>query len=145
MPIKFYSTTDEYGCFSELLAASVHARGQTLAHERALLSGTEVLDPVVREEIRKAKSPMIAARHGRSRKKPLRRDWGSVKIGVMRDAVRQKFETHADIRATLLSTGDEALIEDAPDDGFWGCGPNGSGKNMLGRSLMEVRDELRRA
>jgi ribA/ribD-fused uncharacterized protein len=61
----------------------------------------------------------------------------------MRAAVRRKFETHADIRAELLSTGDEILVENAPGDFYWGCGADGSGRNMLGIILMEVRAELR--
>jgi hypothetical protein len=38
------------------------------------------------EEIRNLKSPMVAARMGRSRKRPLRKDWESVKVQVMRRA-----------------------------------------------------------
>jgi ribA/ribD-fused uncharacterized protein len=61
----------------------------------------------------------------------------------MREAVLAKFRSHPDIRETLLSTGDEEIIENAPGDYYWGVGANGSGKNMLGRILMDVRDELR--
>ena len=42
-----------------------------------------------------------------------------------------------------LATGDEELVEDSPNDYYWGRGRSGTGKNMLGRILMEVRDELR--
>lgn len=86
---------------------------------------------------------MIAARMGRDRKKPLRRDWESVKVGVMRDAVRAKFTQHADIREILLSTGDAKIVEHTERDSYWGDGGDGSGKNMLGRILMEIRDELK--
>jgi ribA/ribD-fused uncharacterized protein len=61
----------------------------------------------------------------------------------MRAAVRTKFRAHPDWRAELLATGDEELIENAPGDYYWGCGADGSGKNMLGRILMELRAELR--
>ena len=64
---------------------------------------------------------------------------------MTRAAVRAKFRTHADLRAELLATGDEELVENAPGDYYWGCGADGSGKNMLGRILMEVRAELREA
>jgi hypothetical protein len=43
----------------------------------------------------------------------------------------------------LLGTGDEELVENAPGDYYWGCGADGSGRNMLGRILMEVRSGLR--
>jgi ribA/ribD-fused uncharacterized protein len=66
-----------------------------------------------------------------------------VKDEVMRRAVLQKFETHADIRALLLSTGDEQLVEKTADDYYWGVGTNGNGRNRLGQILMEVREVLR--
>jgi hypothetical protein len=44
----------------------------------------------------------------------LRSDWEEVKDEVMRRAVLRKFETHIDIRAILLATGDEPIIENTP-------------------------------
>ena len=38
---------------------------------------------------------------------------------------------------------DEEIIENAPHDFYWGCGRDGTGRNMLGRILMEVRTALR--
>ena len=61
----------------------------------------------------------------------------------MRRAVLRKFEVQADLRALLLGTGDEPIVENAPGDYYWGCGADGSGKNMLGIILMEVREILR--
>lgn len=49
----------------------------------------------------------------------------------------------ADPRTKLLATGDAELVEYARSDSYWGCGADGSGKNMLGRILMEVQAELR--
>jgi ribA/ribD-fused uncharacterized protein len=86
---------------------------------------------------------MIAARLGRSRKIKLRPDWESVKDEVMRRAVLKKFETHADIRALLLSTGNKTLVEKSTNDYYWGVGTNGTGRNRLGEILMEVRQILR--
>jgi hypothetical protein len=95
------------------------------------------------EEIRLAKTPKQAAIMGRDRRLPLRPDWEQVKDDVMRSAVLRKFQTHADIREILLSTGDEELVENAPGDYYWGCGKDGTGKNMLGIILMEIREIIR--
>jgi NADAR domain len=57
--------------------------------------------------------------------------------------VLRKFESHPDIAAILLGTGDEDLVEKTTGDHYWGCGSTGTGKNMLGRILMEVRATLR--
>jgi len=62
----------------------------------------------------------------------------------MRKAVLRKFETHLEIREILLATGDEEIVENSPIDYYWGCGKDGSGKNMLGQILMEVREILRK-
>jgi ribA/ribD-fused uncharacterized protein len=62
-----------------------------------------------------------------------------VKDDVMRQAVLRKFETHAALRETLLATGEEDIVENAKHDYYWGCGQDGSGKNMLGQILVEVR------
>jgi N-glycosidase YbiA len=58
-------------------------------------------------------------------------------------AVRRKFELHASLRDLLLSTGDEEIVEDAPNDYYWGAGRDGSGQNKLGMLLMRIRAELR--
>jgi ribA/ribD-fused uncharacterized protein len=69
--------------------------------------------------------------------------WEDIKVDVLRVAVRKKFESYSQLENLLLSTGDEELIEANPDDYFWGEGKDGSGKNMMGQLLMEVRAYLR--
>ena len=142
-PIRFYSTGDNYGCFSNFSAHPVFYDGQTWPTSEHCFQGQKFLNPKDRQAIRKANSPMIATRLGRDRKRPLRRDWESVKIGLMRAIVLAKFSQHDELRATLLATGDAKIIEHTDRDAFWGDGGNGSGKNWLGRILMEVREQLR--
>jgi ribA/ribD-fused uncharacterized protein len=96
------------------------------------------------EKVRQTKTPKDAANMGRDRSLPLRADWEQVKDDVMQKAVLQKFRTHADIREILLATGDEVLVENSPIDYYWGCGKDGSGRNKLGKILMEVREILRK-
>lgn len=88
---------------------------------------------------------MIAARMGRDRTKRLRRDWESVKVSVMTEALRAKFTQHAELRDILLGTADAKLVEHTTNDDYWGDGGDGSGRNMLGILLMRVREELRAA
>ena len=49
---------------------------------------------------------------------------------------------HAPIRQLLIGTADAVIIEKANGDSYWGCGPHGTGRNMLGLILMEVRNQL---
>jgi hypothetical protein len=72
-----------------------------------------------------------------------RKDWRDVREDVMRRALRAKFTQHDALRAFLLATGDDELVEDADWDSFWGNGPDGKGDNVLGKMLVELREDLR--
>lgn len=141
--INFYSVTAEFGEFSNFAAFPIRLRGKTWPTSEHYFQAQKFEDEEHREAIRKANSPMIAARMGRSRKLPLRREWESVKDSVMREAVLAKFTQHDELRALLLSTGDAVLVEHTANDSYWGDGGDGSGKNRLGRIMMEIRESLR--
>ncbi len=142
--VAFYRVSDDYGCFSNFAPYPILLDGKVWPTSEHYFQAQKFDDPDQQEIIRQTESPMIAARMGRSRKTPLRPDWESVKVAAMRKAVRAKFTQHADIHQTLLATGDAAIVEHTQNDSFWGDGGDGSGENMLGRILMEVREELRR-
>lgn len=99
----------------------------------------KTLDEKEREKIRVAKTPGQAKRLGQ--KVTLRKDWESIKIKIMLNLNRQKFD-RADLGDRLVDTGQAELIEgNTWGDTFWGvC--KGVGKNHLGKILMEVREEL---
>jgi ribA/ribD-fused uncharacterized protein len=142
--IRFYSTGDEFGEFSNFAHFPIRLKGRTWPttehyFQAQKFAGT---DDAHAEAIRKAGSPMLAARMGRDRKKKLRRDWESVKVSVMREALLAKFEQHPQLRDLLLSTADAKLVEQTERDDYWGDGGNGSGRNMLGQLLMGVRRRL---
>ncbi|WP_145366090.1 NADAR family protein [Stratiformator vulcanicus] len=143
--INFYSTTDEYGEFSNFAAFPIRLDGKRWPTSEHYFQAAKFADSAYQEEIRLAHSPMKAARLGRSRKKPLRKDWESIKIEVMRAAVIAKFAQYDELRIKLLGTGDAKLVEHTSNDAFWGDGGDGSGRNWLGLILMEVREELRAA
>ncbi len=140
--INFYKTNEAYGCFSNFSRHPVYILNKmwpTTEHffQAMKFEGTEHED-----EIREAATPAIAAELGRDRSKPLRKDWEEIKDWVMRLAVKEKFTQHAELRSILLSTGDAELVEHTKNDSYWGDGGDGSGKNMLGKILMEIRERL---
>ena len=74
----------------------------------------------------------------------LRKDWESVKVGIMKEIVRAKFEQNKDLAEKLIQTGNAILEEgNGWGDRTWGT-VNGQGKNLLGKILMEVREELKK-
>jgi ribA/ribD-fused uncharacterized protein len=67
--------------------------------------------------------------------------WDEIKISVMRQAIKQKFDNNSNLKQKLIETGD-LYIEETNwwNDTFWGvC--NGVGKNVLGNLLMELRND----
>lgn len=144
MTIYFYSDREEpYGCFSNFSAHGLELDGQWWPTSEHYFQAQKFVGTPHADQIRRVKRPKDAANLGRDRSLPLRPDWEAVKEDVMRRAVLQKFRTHAEIRAILLATGDQMLVENAPGDRYWGCGQDGTGLNRLGHILMEVRDILR--
>lgn len=74
----------------------------------------------------------------------IRDDWNQVKLKVMEDLLRLKFNPviHPDLYTKLIETGNAELIEgNTWGDTFWGvC--KGKGENHLGRLIMKIREEL---
>lgn len=60
----------------------------------------------------------------------------------MKLVLRAKFSQHTDLMQMLIDTGDAQLVEDSPNDAFWGIGRDGAGQNQLGLLLQEIRAEL---
>jgi N-glycosidase YbiA len=141
--INFYSTTGEHGCFSNFSRHSIFLKGKRWPTSEHYFQAQKFAGEPDEEDIRKAAKPSQAAGMGRDRKRPLRRDWESVKESVMLDALRAEFTQHEDLKATLLGTGDAILVEHTANDAYWGDGGDGSGKNRLGHLLMKVRGELK--
>ena len=75
-------------------------------------------------------------------KNHIRMDWESVKIQKMKLILIQKFQNPT-LRILLQETQNKYLEETNHwEDSFWGvC--NGVGENMLGKILMEIRQENR--
>jgi ribA/ribD-fused uncharacterized protein len=69
-------------------------------------------------------------------------NWELIKDDMMLDVLRMKFNSHPHCQSVLLSTKNSNLAERTIKDNYWADGGDGSGKNMLGKLLMKVRDEL---
>lgn len=141
-PIRFYRVREPYGELSNFSPHPFELRGTIWTTAEHYFQAQKFAGTEHEELIRLAKSPMIAARLGRSRERPLRHDWEAAKEDVMREALLAKFTQHPPLRSLLLGTGDAELIEHTINDRYWGDGGNGKGKNRLGQLLMELRKRL---
>jgi hypothetical protein len=141
--ILFYRLNEMYGEFSNFSPHPIQLQGKVWPTSEHYFQAQKFAGTEHEEAVRLAKSPMIAARMGRSRQRPLRGDWETVKDAIMWEALRAKFEQHAALKSMLLETGDAELIEHTTHDSYWGDGGNGQGRNRLGQLLMELRKQLR--
>ena len=140
--IRFYFANLEYGEFSNFAKYPIQLKGQLWPTTEHYFQAQKFEGLGYEDEIRGAKSAREAADLWRSKRYPLRGDWEEVKDSVMYDAVMAKFTQYEELKELLLSTGDAILIEHTKVDSYWADGGDGSGKNMLGKILMDVRDEL---
>ena len=105
------------------------------------------VDGETADKILLAKTPGEAKRLGRSGK--MRPDWDEIRVKTMEECLMRKFLCNPELLQKLLDTGDEELIEgNTWHDQFWGdCNcpkcTNTPGQNMLGKSLMTLRDWYR--
>ena len=115
--------------------------GHTWPTSEAAFQAGKTRDEPMRERIRTAASPAEAKRLGR--RVDLRLDWERIKDDVMHSVLKAKFAV-PELRDALLATGDAELVEgNSWGDVYWGvCA--GRGRNQLGRTLMRVRDDIRR-
>lgn len=142
--IKFYKTGEKFGCFSNFSRDPITLKGKVWATSEHYFQAQKFVGTPDEEELRNIKKASEVASAGRDRSRPLRKDWESVKDNIMREAVYAKFTQNEECKQILLSTGDAKLIEHTVNDSYWADGGDGSGKNMLGIILMEVRERIRK-
>ena len=138
--IRFYRVREPFGGFSNFSQDMFMINGVSWPTVEHYYQAMKHDDLEFREQIRSCHSPKEAK--NLAYKLPAKGGWDDERYSVMRDGLRAKFTQHDDLRELLLSTGDAVLIENSPSDYFWGCGADGSGKNMLGNMLMELRESL---
>ena len=132
--------------FSNFYPAPATYEGITFTTGESAFQAAKTLDVEIRRAFRSI-SPSDAKRKGRKLK--LRSDWEQVKYQVMLDVLRSKFQD-LQLRQMLLDTGMRLIVENTTSwhDNEWGdclckkC-THITGKNLLGKALMELREELK--
>ena len=143
--IKFSKRDGKYGCFSNFYCCFLFYNKVPYQNSESAFQAQKC--PERAWEFMNL-SPAQAKRLGRKVK--LRSDWEEVKYDVMVDILRCKFTQNEHLEKVLLSTDDEEIVENttAWHDNTWGncecyrC-RGIEGKNLLGKALMQVREELK--
>ena len=152
--IPFYGERDEYGCFSNYYMAKIHINGynyccneQYIMHQKALLFD----DKNIANKIMSTCVPRQIKSLGRQVKNFDEVIWATNREKIAFDCNLAKFTQHASLTQILKDTGSAIIVEASPTDCIWGVGVNKKdaldikqwkGKNLLGNSLMKVREKL---
>lgn len=138
--IPYYETSNFV--FSNFSAHSVRIDGLVYPTVEHAFHSQKFTNPKLREKLRQAESPLAAWQMARKYKDERRDDWDVVKLQILKDLIREKVSQHIEVRNALLATGEDLIIEQNPNDDFWGSGADGEGLNNMGKILMEIRSEL---
>ena len=156
--IGFFRETGPYGCFSNWYPAEFDYAGQHFLNSEHFMMFHKVMmfhkhdlacqimetdDPAMCKKIAGQKFPEFDSEL-----------WEKTCYQIVKRGVKAKFAQNEDILKVLLDTGNALLAECSPFDRKWGIGIGLSnpdhlivakwkGRNLLGRVLMEVREELR--
>ena len=144
-PIGFYER--EFYVFSNFSSFQVRWRNRLWptaehAYQAAKFFG---VDETIVKEIHRSRSAHKAFKLAKEvylDQKP--NDWMDRKVDIMEDICRHKLRQHKYVQRKLMQTGGRRLVEDSPQDDFWGWGPNRDGRNELGKVWMRLRDWWRK-
>lgn len=143
--ITFFKKKDEYAWMSNFAPYGFRYKGRSYATvEHAFQSVKfEQHAPEYAEKIRQASTPAKAKTLGRSRKYRINDNWNEKRVHVMHKLLCAKLGANPELIEKLHATGDEEIGEANPFDYFWGLGESGTGKNVMGKLWVSIREDLR--
>ena len=138
---------DDFNFLSNFYPSKLFYRGTIWPTVEHAYQALKCSNPDDDEQIRVAPTPGLAKKLGF--RAALRPDWEKVKVQCMLDVLLLKFTQHRDLKE-LLQLTEGLYLEEGNywHDNFWGncyCKKciNIQGKNVLGLSLMAIREELK--
>lgn len=147
--VVFRKTNEAFGGLSNMAAGfPIEVNGLAIRTSEALYQACRFPHrPDLQRLIIQQASPMAAKMVGKPHRSATRPDWDDVRVDVMRWCLRVKLEQNWDrFHDLLLATGEKPIVEESRRDDYWGAKPTGqmlAGRNVLGRLLMELRQQAR--
>ncbi len=138
-PCKFKSNGIEYNCAEQYM----------MSEKAKLFKDEEIYKLILKETSQKR-----IKGYGRKIKNFNDEEWNKKKVNIVIQGNLLKFSQNEDLKKFLIGTGDKILVEASPYDKIWGIGlakdnPDSfnpykwKGENLLGFSLMKVRDIIK--
>ena len=123
---------------------------QYMMYQKAMVFG----DTEIAEKILASTSPSDVKSYGRKVRNYNDTIWNGLRQIIVYDGLMAKFSQNEDLKKQLLDTGDDILVECNPEDKIWAVHlreddpkvqdiSTWEGQNLLGFTLMRVRENLR--
>lgn len=149
--VVFLKTDEPFGGLSNMAGGyPIRVNGIRILTSEALYQACRFPHlPDVQRMIISENSPMTAKMRSKPYRKDSRRDWDHVRVRIMRWCLRMKLANNwSAFSELLLRTGDRPIVEESRKDDFWGAKAVGDGStlvgmNVLGRLLMELREQAK--
>ena len=143
------SLSNWYACTFSDTEYTYSSTEQYMMYQKAILFH----DLESASNIMRSDSPKVAKSLGRQVKNFDQHEWNQNCERIVYEGCLLKFSQNIELRDYLLSTGHKILVEASPYDSIWGIGLSAKdaivipqeqwpGKNLLGKCLMEVRQNL---
>lgn len=148
--IAFQKTSERFGGLSNMAPGfPLKIGGVDVPTSEALYQACRFPHlPDVQLTIVSQRSPMTAKMKSKPFRRQSREDWDQVKVKIMRWCLAVKLaQNYGEFSRLLMSTGDRPIVEVSTRDDFWGArvdskGGTLVGRNVLGRLLMELRENV---
>lgn len=142
--IEFYRADRSHGFLSNLYKSEIKFKGKLFPTAEHAYQYGKFRDKDIADWVMTAPSAHFVAIIGHGLFAwDIVEDWTKIKVKRMKEIVHAKFKQHSELLKQLLETKNAILLEASSFDNFWGIGPKRKGKNMLGKILMKIREELR--
>lgn len=146
----FRVTTEKHGGLSNMAGGfPLFVNDTTIWSSEALYQACRFpRNPEIQKIVLAERSAMTAKMKSKKyRREHTRPDWDVIKVKLMKWCLRVKLAQNWQRFGEILrSTGDKPIVEESRKDDFWGAKRSEDGKligmNVLGRLLMELRQEL---
>lgn len=153
----FHKPEEPYGYLSNWYKSPFELDGQHFSSAEQYIMYRKCMifgDELSAKAVLRSEDPAAQQDIGRKASGYIGSVWAGMRQTVAFRALMGKFAQNAELKQKLLDTGDAYLVECAGSDRIWACGirlndnkrfdaENWKGDNILGFTLMEVRNVLR--
>ncbi len=144
VPIR--KVSDEWGILGNFARTPIQYGGVKYKSAEQLFQMMKFTDEEVRNAVYAANNPKFTAKH--YEKTHRRDDWGMIIVDAMKQCLQLKYDQCDDFKTTLERSKGKYIVEDQSTfrkktADTWGVKQQGDffvGPNLLGRLLMEIRD-----